>query len=79
MGERELGKPLLALLTPKMLCLADRGFRGYPHWKKACKTGAQLLWRCANNQAFPVVKSLPDGSYLSVMRPHVKSRRTRAR
>lgn len=75
--ERELSKPLLAKLTPGMLCLADRGFRGYPHWKAARKTGAQLLWRCANNQAFPVVKALPDGSYLSVMYPNVKSKRVR--
>jgi hypothetical protein len=77
-GERELGEPLLDILTPDMLCLADRGFRGYLHWKKACKTGAQLLWRFANNQQFPVVKSLPDGSYLSAMYPKVKSKRDRA-
>lgn len=52
-----------------MLCLADRGFNGYTHWAAARATGAQLLWRCANNRTLPVVKALRDGSYLSVMYP----------
>ncbi|UUZ71708.1 transposase [Polaromonas sp. P1(28)-8] len=61
-----------------MLCMADRGFRGYEHWKAASETGAQLLWRCASNRQLPVVKPLADGSYLSVIYPDVKSRRTRS-
>lgn len=52
-----------------MLCLADRGFNGYTHWAAATATGAQLLWRCANNRQLPVVKGLSDGSYLSVIYP----------
>jgi hypothetical protein len=60
-----------------MLCLADRGFNGYVHWKAAAATGAQLLWRCRINRQLPVVKLLPDGSYLSVIYPDTKSRRTR--
>jgi hypothetical protein len=32
-------------LKPGMLCLADRGFPGYPLWMAASRTGAQLLWR----------------------------------
>jgi hypothetical protein len=61
--------PLLAALGPGMLCLADRGFNGYEHWKAASQTGAQLLWRCTSARRLPVVKALPDGSYLSVIRP----------
>jgi hypothetical protein len=71
-------QPLLTRLTPQMLCLADRGFNGYSHWKAACDTGAQLLWRCASNRQLPVVKVLDDGSYLSVIYPDTKSRKTRS-
>ena len=62
-------KPLLASLDAGMLCLADRGFNGAAHWAAARATGAQLLWRCANNRQLPVVNMLSDGSYLSVMYP----------
>ena len=75
--EWDLCKPLLARLTPQMLCLADRGFNGYVHWQAAQATGAQLLWRCRINRQLPVVKALADGSYLSVIYPDTKSRRTR--
>ena len=62
-------KPLLARLNASMLCLADRGFNGYEYWCSAHATGAQLLWRCASNRQLPVIKSLADGSFLSVLRP----------
>jgi hypothetical protein len=52
-----------------MLCLADRGFNGYEHWCSAQATGAQLLWRCAAKRQLPVIKPLPDGSFLSEIRP----------
>lgn len=71
-------KPLLARLTPDMLCLADRGFSGYGHWKAALETGAQLLWRCVGNRQLPVVTPLADGSYLSVIYPDAASRRSRS-
>jgi Insertion element 4 transposase N-terminal/Transposase DDE domain len=70
-------EPLLACLGPDMLCLADRGFRGYLHWQAARDTGAQLLWRGAANQQLPVITPLPDGSYLSAIYPDMKSRRKR--
>lgn len=62
-------QPLLASLHAGMLCLADRGFNGYTHWATAQATGAQLVWRCANNRTLPVAKVLRDGSYLSVIYP----------
>ena len=52
-----------------MLCLADRGFDGYEQWRAATATGAELLWRCRTNRKLPVIKSLSDGSYLSVIYP----------
>jgi hypothetical protein len=76
-AEWDICEPLLARLAPDMLCLADRGFSGYAHWKAARGTGAQLLWRCVANRQLPVVKSLDDGSYLSVIYPNAQCRRSR--
>ena len=76
-SEWAICKPLLALLDSTMLLLADRGFSGYNQWQAASATGAQLLWRCVNNRQLPVVKTLPDGSYLSIIYPDQKSRRSR--
>jgi hypothetical protein len=56
-------------LQPGMLCLADRGFAGYPLWAAAVRTGAQLLWRVPKNRLLPVRERLPDGSYLSEIAP----------
>ena len=68
-GEWEVCKPLLSSLQPGMLCMADRGFNGYEHWRLARQTGAQLLWRCAINRVLPRHQELPDGSYLSAIVP----------
>ena len=64
-SEWSVCKPLLASLNTTMLCLADRGFNGIEYWRSASATGAQLLWRCANNRQLPVRQALSDGSYLS--------------
>ena len=68
-GEWEVCQPLISRLQPSMLCLADRGFNGYEHWRQAQASGAQLLWRCAANRQLPVHQMLQDGSYLSVISP----------
>ena len=36
---------LLPWLSPGMLVLADRGYFGFPLWRRASDTGADLLWR----------------------------------
>jgi len=77
-AEWDVCQPLLSRLKPGMLCLADRGFNGYSHWKAASETGAQLLWRCASNRQLPVIKEFEDGSYLSAIYPDTKSRSTRS-
>ena len=56
-------------LKPSMLCLADRGFSGYPLWQAARQTGAQLLWRIPKNRRLPVHQRFKDGSYLSQISP----------
>jgi hypothetical protein len=77
-SEWEICQPLLKRLEPGMLCLADRGFNGYEHWRQAQTTGAQLLWRCVANRQLPVRQTLDDGSYLSAIYPPKKGRRAGA-
>ncbi len=64
-GEVTLAGELVERLQPGMLCLADRGFYGFPLWNKARSTGADLLWRMRSSQRLDVVEVLEDGSYLS--------------
>ena len=68
-GEWELCSALLPRLGPGMLCMADRGFNGFEHWRQAKATGAELLWRCGSTRQLPVQRVLDDGSFLSVIRP----------
>jgi len=56
---------LPAKLSADMLVLADRGFYGFKLWRKACGSGARLLWRVKANLKLPVEQMLADGSYLS--------------
>lgn len=62
-------------LEPGMLCLADRGFPGYPLWQMASRSGAQLLWRIPKNRNLPVTERLSDGSYLSRIEPAPQTRK----
>jgi Insertion element 4 transposase N-terminal/Transposase DDE domain len=68
-GEWELFSPLLPRLSPGMLCMADRGFNGFEHWRQAQATGAQLLWRCSDTRQLTMNTLLDDGSYLSTLSP----------
>ena len=68
-GETTLARELFKLLSAGMLLLVDRGFCGYELWQIAAATGAQLSWRTKSNAVLPVSQALPDGSYLSVLRP----------
>lgn len=74
-SESDLASDILGRLRPDMLCLADRGFSGYPNWLKASASGAQLLWRCKTNAQLPIDRLLPDGSYLTTLHQDQKSRR----
>ena len=68
-GEWDLCVELLPRLGPGMLCMADRGFNGFEHWRQARATGADLLWRCGSTRQFAVRQVLEDGSFLSVIAP----------
>jgi hypothetical protein len=76
-GERDLARQLLGTLRAGMLLLADRGFYSYALWNAAA-AGADLLWRVKASQHLPVVRELPDGSYLThVSDPRAVAARTR--
>lgn len=68
-GERDLARGVLYGIEPGMLMLADRGFYSYDFFTEAAKTGAELLWRVTKKLILPVLKHLPDGSYLSALVP----------
>jgi hypothetical protein len=68
-GEQTLAESLLGDLGPGMVLLADRNFPSYKLWKAAAATGAQLCWRMPATFTLPVLEVLPDGSYLSQLRP----------
>jgi hypothetical protein len=68
-GEQTLARDLLGALGPGMLLLADRNFASYTLWKAAAATGADLCWRMSASFALPVRHVLPDGTYISELRP----------
>lgn len=74
-GELTLAEAVVRGLRPGMLCLADRLFYGFALWKRACATGADLLWRAKKNLRLPCEQRLPDGSYLSRIYPTAKDQR----
>ncbi|ABW12185.1 transposase IS4 family protein [Parafrankia sp. EAN1pec] len=65
--ERSLAATLFDACEPGMLLTADRNFYGYGLWQQALATGADLLWRVNANLTLPVIRALPDGSYLSLL------------
>ena len=65
MSENQLARQTIGALKPDMLCLADRGFAGYPLWQYASQTKAALLWRIPKNRRLPKLELLADGSFLS--------------
>ena len=63
--EASLARRLLRLLRPGMLVLLDRGFDANGFLAAIDRTGAHLLVRGKSTRNPPVLKHLPDGSYLS--------------
>jgi hypothetical protein len=77
-GERALAAGLVGCLRPGMLLLADRGFYGWQLWNAAAGSGAHLLWRVRSGLRLPLVRELPDGSWLArIDDPAAVRRRTR--
>jgi hypothetical protein len=66
-GEKTLAARLYPRLRADELLTADRGFYSWQAWDSATATGAALLWRAPTQLALPVVKVLPDGTYLTAL------------
>jgi hypothetical protein len=67
---------LLPRLRADELLTADRGFYSWQAWDTATATGAGLLWRAPTQLDLPVVRVLPDGTYLTALiTPSVRGRR----
>ena len=64
-GEKTLAQRLYPRLRADELLTADRGFYSWQAWDTAAATGAALLWRAPTQLALPVVRVLPDGTYLT--------------
>jgi hypothetical protein len=75
-GEKTLAQRLYPRLRVDELLIADRGFYSWQAWDCATATGAALLWRAPTQVELPVVRVLPDGTYLTALvAPAVRGRR----
>lgn len=66
-GETSYATRLLHHLSPEMLVLWDRGFDSNDFLTAAHATGAQVLGRIRQRRRPPVLQTLADSSYLSVI------------
>jgi hypothetical protein len=66
-GEKTLAQRLYPRLRADELLTADRGFYSFKAWDAAAATGAALCWRAPTQLALPVIRVLPDGTYLTVV------------
>jgi hypothetical protein len=66
-GEKTLAQRLYPRLRADELLTADRNFYSFSAWDVAARTGAALLWRAPTQLRLPVVRVLPDGTFLSVV------------
>lgn len=76
-AERVQVQGLLWAFASDMLVVADAGVYSYDLWKLACATPAELVWRVSVSVDLPVMRTLPDGSYLSLVGDPKKKRRNR--
>ncbi|MFY9935149.1 MAG: IS4 family transposase [Streptosporangiaceae bacterium] len=76
-GEQPLALKLLARLSHGDLLLADRNFLSHGLLKAALDAGVHVLWRAKSDVDLPVLKVLPDGTYLSRIADPAASRRMR--
>jgi hypothetical protein len=77
-GEKTLANRLYGRLHGDELLVADRNFYSFEAWDRASRSGAGLLWRAPTQLTLPVVRVLPDGTYLSVLiNPRVRGARHR--
>ena len=66
-GELDWARRLLPLLDETMLVLMDRGFDAAQFLAEVAATRAQFLVRLTANRRPPVLRCLPDGSFISLI------------
>lgn len=64
-GENEYFRQLFPSLSPGMLILADRNFDGAALLRELADTGADFLVRVRKYKVLRLLKTLPDGSFIS--------------
>ena len=78
-GERELASELAGHLDGDMLVTADSGFYSWQLWDLYSASDAALCWRVGASVALPLVRRLPDGSYLALIFAPRQKRSAQAR
>ena len=68
-AENALAAGLIDRLEPGTLLLADRGFCGFPLWRRGVTAGVDLLWRAKPTMRPRHIETLDDGSWLAELRP----------
>ena len=76
-GEQPLTRQLLGRLRPGDLLLADRSFLSHGLLTEVPDAGAHVLWRAKSDVDLPVLRVLPDGTWLSRIADPAASRRMR--
>jgi hypothetical protein len=66
-GELAHAPRVLGCLRPGMLLLADRNFAAAALIGQIATTGADVLVRCKSSRRLPVLRPLPDGSWISML------------
>ncbi|WP_328926695.1 IS4 family transposase [Streptomyces sp. NBC_00190] len=66
-GEVRLAEDLERSLTEDMLVLGDRNLPSTRLWRALTSSGADLCFRAKTNRRLPVLQTLPDGSWLTVI------------
>lgn len=64
-GENEYFRQSFPSLSPGRLILADRNFVGAALLRELADTGADFLVRVRKYKVLPLLKTLPDGSFIS--------------
>jgi hypothetical protein len=80
--EHELARRLVEFsgaLGPGMLVMVDRGLYSYDLLTKVLATGADICFRVSATLDLPMLKWLPDGSYISYIPEPAAKRQERAR
>ncbi len=78
-GEQDLARQLLGKIPPGDLLAADRNFLSHGLLHEVLAAGVHVLWRAKSDVDLPVLKVLPDGTYVSRIADPAAARKMRRR